>query len=187
MFYTVMVYFCAFAFAGVFQGLADDTLLPFLASALNIPTLSVLNIPTLSALNLNTIISLASPAPRPTLPLPDLPIDQPTIKTTDIYPFLTLEAPVPVSFFAHGSSVWYKFLGHSFGLFATVLAAFLFLASWYIYTTIFEQKPSQVWIFIFLYPQLYLHEMLVSASIFIVQQIHRVLQPQRHPIPEHSI
>ncbi|KAI0650563.1 hypothetical protein C8Q79DRAFT_1116163 [Trametes meyenii] len=169
MFFTVIVYFCAFAFAGVFQGLADDTLLPFLASALNIPTLS--------AFNLNTIFSLAGPAPRPTLPLPDLPIDQPTINTTDIYPFLTLEAPVPVSFFARGSSVWYQFLGRSSGLFATVLAAFLFLVSWYIYTTIFEQKPSQ-----YLLPSSSSNKSTVSYDLNNILYPHTLSEPVQHII-----
>ncbi|KAI0677369.1 hypothetical protein C8Q78DRAFT_1074073 [Trametes maxima] len=135
MFFTVIVYFCAFAFAGVFQGLADDTLLPFLPSALNIPILS--------AFNFNIVFSLAGPAPRPTLLLPDLPIDLPTINNTHIYPFLTLEAPAPVYFFARGSSDWYKLLENSYGLLATVLAASLFLVTWYVYKTTLEENPYQ--------------------------------------------
>ncbi|KAI0645808.1 hypothetical protein C8Q79DRAFT_717552 [Trametes meyenii] len=134
MFFTVIVYFCAFVFAGVFQGLTDDSLLPFLISALNIPTLP--------AFNLN-IFSLAGPAPQPTLPLPNLPVDPLAINATDIYPFLTLEAPVPVHFFAPSSSAWYIVLGGSSVLFATILVAFLFLVFWFIYTTIFEQQQSR--------------------------------------------
>ncbi|KAI0665991.1 hypothetical protein C8Q78DRAFT_488276 [Trametes maxima] len=134
MFFIVIVYVCAFAFAGVFQGIADDTLLPFLTSVLNIPTLSMFN----------NVFSLAGPAPRPTLSLPDLAI---SINSTDIYPFLPLSVNlddlVPAYSFAYGSSVWYKFLGRSSGLLAIVLAASLLLVSWLIYTTTFAEIMSQ--------------------------------------------
>ncbi|KAI0645870.1 hypothetical protein C8Q79DRAFT_926985 [Trametes meyenii] len=132
MFFTVLVYVCAFAFAGVFQGLADDSLLPYLTSVFNIPTLSAFN-----------ILPLAGLVPRPTLPPPDLAT--PINSVTDVYPLLPLSANFddPVYAILREYYIWYQLLGSSSGFLATVLTASSLLVSWYIYTIIFKEITPQ--------------------------------------------